>query len=443
MQATSRNLEVVSQHFVDDFSAKEFSVLQKSYKCQLDRVEHPYPPTQALPFFAPRRWRDICQVLGGEIFQRLESAASRYFMANGTAPWSIPSHLKPAVRPSVAGQSTHPVIRVDAFCDPSDDHFSILEINTADPSAFAWNDFMLRSLYQHQPFADYCLRMNYTADFMARQHLSIVLHRYREECRILDRQSSPRPTIALSIAPESTVLFDFVALKDLYQSYGVQTILAKPSDFKWKRERDEVRVGDTLIDIIVRDTLDEVFFPEGETTTGDLPDILAESSICVMNPTASTLGDQKSWLADLWQDLRTPSHTPAAKLLAEAMLETHIFSKRYRSMLINNRTSWVLKPSSGFGGHGIMIGAGTNPDVWADHIDAVSHSQVPHIIQKHRSAGMGFLTTDATTTLSQRNAVFSFWLFEGKYVGAFARLSQDEIINTHQGGALVPVVWTP
>jgi hypothetical protein len=36
---------------------------------------------------------------------------------------------------------------------------------------------------------------------------------------------------------------------------------------------------------------------------------------------------------------------------------------------------------------------------------------------------------------------FSFWIFGGQFAGAFARVCKSELINFHQGGALLPVVY--
>lgn len=435
--------------FLSAFQGSAYTDLNSRYQEYLSRIGFPYPPTQAVPFFAPQRWRNICRRLSRELFARLEESSRLLATSSrGLTEWPIPKHLSGVVHQKFHWQSNHPVMRTDVFFDPMTDDVSILEVNAADPSAFAWNDMMLESLYRQENFATYSVEHRLTADRMTERHLNLVLQRYYDQCRAYEKTPKRNPSIALSIAKDSTVHFDFAALECIYRSFGAEVCLVSPSEFRWDRDNDVVFAREKPVDIIVRDTLDEVFFPEGGCANGDLASILCESDICVVNPVASTLGDQKSWLAILWRSLLIDGGSPSAAELQRALPETHLLTLQNRDSFSKNKNLWVLKPSSGYGGHGVVIGSTCPQQDWDAHLRTVMDAQIPHVMQRYRQPGLAFITRDAnewksTEDIASRNAVFSFWAFEGEFVGAFVRLSNDPIINTHNGGGLVPVLWVP
>ena len=448
MQHASTQLTQSTRLFINQLNECELARLDRGYAQHLDSIGFEYPPTQALPFFAPQSWRDRCRIIGKEIFTQLEMYAQRFPSAEHPQLWCIPKHLIPVVHQRHSWQSYHPVIRVDVFFEQDSDRLHILELNTADPSAYAWSDFMLEGLYSSRLFSNFADTQQYTSDLMTANHLKMALHRYQEHCRALNVCPQESPKIALSIAKQSTVYFDFVALEQIYRKLGADVVLVEPGDFKWDRATNQIFAKDERIDIIVRDTLDEVYFPEGGVVHGDLPAILTQSDVCVVNPTASTLGDQKIWLAHLWQTLQSTATKSAAEtLLADALPETWTVTSKNMEQLQQNKDHWVLKPSFGFGGHGVVVGLQMSKVDWQRHLSEIVGSPVAYIAQKHCAPMSGFMYPKLNGEIqhepTQRCAVFSFWLFEGEFKGAFVRMSHNPIINTHQGGALVPVVWTP
>ena len=68
---------------------------------------------------------------------------------------------------------------------------------------------------------------------------------------------------------------------------------------------------------------------------------------------------------------------------------------------------------------------------------------VPYVAQRYLPAGVGELPVRAggSSVLRTVNANYSFWIIGGHFAGAFVRMSDKTVINTHQGGALVPVYY--
>lgn len=383
------------------------------------------------------------------IFRAIEGLSTGYFM-HGMFRSDIhfPVHLNRILASECGRAPHHPVIRVDSFVDFKTQQIKILEFNTADPSAFSWNDWMIAGV-EKLPGADLFFRdLELTSNRILPAYLAMVMARYHHFCRDHDCDEADTPMIGLSIKTDSSVFFDFCCLEVLLRSEGCRVVLIDPSELRI--ENGMVVSHNERIDILIRDTLDDVYCPESGAVLEPAATIMQKGLVCLVNPLSSTFGDQKMVLPVLLRALGSKSwcklHGVDGENLSRWILETITVDWKSADILIGSRLEWVLKPSFGFGGHGVCLGIESSQSAWQDQIERICTGKTPFVAQKYVSAGVGEIAESGSypgdpVKLRSVHANYSFWIIDGRFAGAFTRLSEQKIINTHQGGALVPVFY--
>lgn len=394
----------------------------------------PYPPSSIAPYFCDSIWRELFAAMAARIHAGIEALSERYFAGDERLIELVqmPRHLAPLVHARHGYSGHHPVIRADCFVDHAAGVAHLLELNAADPSAYAWNDWLLRGLWRLESFGRLARERDLEPDWTVPAHARMVRRAHAE---FHNARQTAKLSVALSIARESTVLFDFLCLERLYRDAGFDPFVVAPADFGAEMRR---------YDVIVRDTLDEVIAPDGTMVPGDLPDIIKYAKACVVNPTSSTFAEQKSVLPLLGADvLKSPVTT--ARGLRGSLPRTILVTEEAAAALAD-RARWVLKPAGGYGGYGVTIGAEATDDVWRAAVREALAAADPYVAQERVAAPRAPLLEIAANGTPLRRTLYanvSFWIIDGKLAGAFARLSERSIVNVHQGGALVPVVYVP
>jgi hypothetical protein len=419
----------------------------------MDRVlglfGQPFPPCAPLPYVCPSWVRAACADISPTISRAVEAIGQEFFRSGEARDLiPVPDHLARIVHTDLrdAGyQATHPVIRVDTFIDFSRRSIGILEFNTADPSAFAWNDWMLSATESINGVTEFIAAAGLRADRICHRHTEMVLAAYGEYCATRGILKNRSPLIVLLMPATSSVYFDFCCLEKMLRSGGHRAMLATAGDLEVIGTRAFCR--GVPVDIIIRDTLDDVFDPLTGQTIEPAATILLRSLACVINPLASTIGDQKAIMPLLKQKLRTGAWG-VQNGVDEARLdrwlpETEMLGSYCADRVLREKDGWVLKPSSGYGGHGVYPGVDCDQSTWNHMVEKLLAAAVPYVAQHYLPAGVGELPVRAggSSVLRPVNANYSFWIIGGHYAGAFVRMSDRTVINTHQGGALVPVYY--
>jgi len=425
--STDRNPTLDYYHALLDGGIEED---ENAYVAHCSQFGTSYPPTSIVPFFCPRSIRDKIQLLGPKIFSSLEKVTQEFLETNNkNVTVEIPEHLKNLFHNHHGYQANHPVIRVDAFIDTQSNAIDILELNTADPSAFSWNDWLLKGLLRCNTFTKFSKKNNLSWDLLIPEYLKLAQSLYKEytHTRKLNFQINPR--IALLMPKVSSVYFDFLSLEFQLRAAGASVELIDPAQLPM----------DHAFDWLIRDTLDDILCIDSKMKCPIAANDILEAKSFVLNPTASVFGDQKSVL---------PLLDPSLPIL-----ETHHFNSKKRmtheklESFQKQKNEWVIKPSDGYGGHGVCVGIDTSKETWKQQLESGLTGEVDIIIQRYKDTPhskfmVKHLVSDrAEYILKNRYYNFSFWLFCGQYAGAFVRYSEQRVINTHQGGGLVPVVY--
>lgn len=422
-------------------------------ECQLDSrlglFGQPFPPCVPLPYFCPSWVRNACIEISPSIARAVEVIGRGFFYdAQIRNRIPLPGHLRSlhGLQLDETGYAaTHPVIRVDTFIDFECQTLKILEFNSADPSAFAWNDWMLAATESLVGAREFIIQHKLHADRIFPRHTEMVLASYAEYCAARGIQKNRDPLIVLLMPPSSSVYFDFCCLERLLRASGHRAILASAEELETVGTRAFCR--GLPVDIVIRDTLDDVFDPESGKVIEPAATILLRSLACIVNPLASTIGDQKAVMPVLSQLLRSRGwclqHGIDSDALAKWIPVTQRLAQDNAEEIAAEKDRWVLKPSCGYGGHGVYPGVDYSQDDWDAIVTARARETVPFVAQHFVTAGTGELPVWAggKTDLRKVNANYSFWIINGRFAGAFVRMSDKTVINTHQGGALVPVYY--
>lgn len=393
--------------------------------------------------------------------------------------------------------------RYDTLFYPDTGQIQLLECNAGDPSGLGWVDqqaALLQSLSFFRSNPDQISTLP-----IVRSHHRAILETYRSlrsrskeiktrEGSFDTRDSLPDPpTIAFACAEDSFVRSDHACLRSFYEAFGETAFLADPRLFQ-HRPGQGLFFQNQRIDLVIRDTIDEyILDPFWEATEG-LRSALAEGSIVVLNPFRSALGDWKGW----WEVLSDPIHladlpTETADLLSQVIPWTRICRPLQTTspqgqtidlwdFACQEQGSLILKPTDGYGGFGIVIGAKVSAETWLSALtDAFQRpgSQIlqtflplpsevlpsitrqengppldkrlpptpqdappPDLSDPTHSAPQGTeRPTPNPIQWAERWLTLSLWYQRPTFGGAFARASTDPIINVHQGGGIFPVFY--
>lgn len=110
--------------------------------------------------------------------------------------------------------------------------------------------------------------------------------------------------------------------------------------------------------------------------------------------------------------------------------------------LLEDKENYILKPSNGYGGKGIIAGWKTSKSDWKKIIHTVGKSQEKYIVQKRvkiTSEKSPFVINENKLLFKNLIVNWGIYLFDGKFSGLLYRgmeTNQSDIINAAQGAGL-------
>jgi len=187
------------------------------------------------------------------------------------------------------------------------------------------------------------------------------LHRsFREEWSRFAPGGPEFPALMLILdeKPEDQFLFpEMLAFADLFREWGARAVIAGPEELAAGAEG--VFYQGKRVDFIYNRHCD--FYLESDAMEG-IRRAYLEQAVCLSpNPfTYALLADKRRAL--LWSQpelLRSFGLGPRDRsLLASAIPECHLLSDMEEGSFWKDRANWVLKPATGFGSRGVILGRG-------------------------------------------------------------------------------------
>lgn len=390
-------------------------------------------PLLARPLWLSGRLHDRLAVATETMTRALEAIGARYFSRGDFADYMVWQTGGEALARLDAGQvSPSAFWRFDFLLNPRTGRISFLELNAGDPSGLGWNEDLATAFQTFTPFRRLGENFAVSAPTLMASHQATTRQRWQD----FGGQGTPR--MAFLAPRESIVWSDHHGMAASYRRAGFSAVVADPQELVEQDGR--LWVEGHPIDLVLRDTVDELLLPPYVEAGKRLARVAAAGGVLVLNPFCASFADSKALFALLsappedatWAGTeslvpwtRRPGRSPDADL----------------DHLVANRRRLVLKPIDGYGGWGVTLGLATAPDAWRDAVQEAIRSD-RWIAQEYVAPSaepFPVFEDDHYQGFARRFLTLSAWIHNGHFAGAFGRVGTSRVINVHQGGALLPV----
>lgn len=322
------------------------------------------------------------------------------------------------------------ICRPDAVCHGDD--VSLFEVNADSPAMMTCADVIEEFQRRLFPLADMSVesslsgRTDRTAALL--QGLLATYRAWGGTC--------PSPTIAIVDWQDEATHAEQELTAAIFGAHGSPALVCDPRDLVIEGGR--LRAHGREIDIVHR----RVLFPDFLKRAPELETFVRayrERLVCVVNPLRSFLLGHKAALAWLAAEAERALSPEERAIVAAVMPPTRLLAPSDRDEVIGDQRRWVLKPTTGHGGHKVLIGAGLDEKVWRDAVDGASGQW---LLQEFRQPLEYVLPSFVDDTPSHSSFIINWnpFLYSGRFGGAIGRASKELVVNIRAGGALLPAV---
>lgn len=215
----------------------------------------------------------------------------------------------------------------------------------------------------------------------------------------------------------------------ILQAQGVETILASPAHLECEAGRPPTVLGESVAGIFR-------FFP-GEWLPG-LPNWqawrrLVASGFPLANPLSATCTQSKAMHA--WLQTRHGDEACVSQLLPE----THVLDNANAQRALAAPHDWVLKPSFGRMGEGVIVGATCPPPTWQKRVAAAlrAHRTRPYVVQRKFDA----VPVETEPGVPWTVCVGAY-VVAGRFAGYYSRMARGPVV-AYDAANVLTVVETP
>lgn len=343
------------------------------------------------------------------------------------------------------GYETHAVMtRLDAFYDGK--NLKFLEFNTDNPGGKGWTDIFEEIMFFHKTYKDiFSPEGKIYGKKVVDGLFNAVINSFKDF-----RGENREPSVALIEYRDSGFLGDPEIVKDYFNSKGVRTELIDPRDFDYSNGNLLYRgvKYNTCVRCVKAQEL--LLYPE------ELKNFISaylNRDMCMVNSFRSLFGSEKSLLSLLFD--RNFYHYFTEKEIDAIekyiphtirLSDENAFSSEGEEVntgeyLLKNQENFVLKPSWGYGGKGVIIGKHVSEEKWKEEVNKLSGNK-GWISQEYVNIPRmetPVITEKGTVEIKNKYFNLSPYVFGGKYVGSLGRISDEPVINVSAGGGIVPV----
>ncbi len=332
--------------------------------------------------------------------------------------------------------------RFDGFWDGEAGVFRVMECNAGDPSGAGFTDAFLDAMRPLPAMQ----QLRREADV----HEDILLDAYAA----LVKQTLPPPATWVQFSdPASLVHDEHRLIVEGLKARGISITQADPRSLRW--DGSHLWVAERPINGVIRDTIDELVLDGYWPATRPLFDAYRAGAIQLINPFCTIAADYKGLLEPLSDpdyQRRFPDDVqtvlcrclPWTRIVREDKLLHEGKQHDLLSLLRTQRSEWVLKPNEGYGGFGIFLGRDCDDARWEETLQTALARPNSYLAQRALPTSRErFVVQDAQghAQCVEKNVTLSAWVHKGRFIGCFARISDASVINVHQGGALLPVLF--
>jgi len=345
------------------------------------------------------------------------------------------------------------MVRLDLFYQPETGDLQFLEFNCGDPSGLGWHDAMLDIFLQLPVMKKLDEMYVLKTDHLLDTQFAAVMLKYKEYCEKKNMTVKPDPNCAIVCKRDSTIRGDFDLIVDYYNDKGCKTVFGDPRDFDYDGNRMTLKGFE--IDVVYRDALEDFIKDEYWNDSQPIINAYRDGNICFVNPVRSATGDFKTLTAIMTDDKYKSLFTMNEwKTYQETIPWTRLVQEcktTYQGEEIDlipysreNKDNFIIKPNTGYGGFGIVIGKEAEQKEWDETLDrglAVDGDDAIQDFVEIPVEPFPIVEDGKFLGFKPRNVNVNFWSHAGEFAGSFVRAATGSIINVHQGGGLVPAFF--
>jgi len=330
-----------------------------------------------------------------------------------------PGYSRPAV-----------VCRPDLVWDG--DRVGLLEMNADSPAMMLYADLVQDVQRELFPLTEIDDGDRLQFDRRIPAMLEALLSTYREW-----GGTQPKPVIAIVdwAGQKTSTEQDHLALQ--FTALGCPAFVCSPDQL-------EVRGGRLFgrgeaIDIIQR----RVLFPDIVRRRAELGAFLTaytERLACVINPLRSYVVGCKAVLAEMCRPERLLALDTDDREVVGSVLPCTMSLDEIDRTELTDRSRWVLKPTFGSGGVGVIIGRYVDEATWNEAITRARTGE--WVVQRYLRIPL-YRVPLMTSSASALVSLYSNWnpfFFGGVASGGITRVSSDPVVGISARGALLPTI---
>lgn len=345
------------------------------------------------------------------------------------------------------------VSRLDAFFMPETKDIKFLEFNCDSPSGMGWHDAMVDIFSDLSTIRNLGKNYSLIADKFLDTHSKMLFTKYRQFCEKKGITPEKNPLFAIVCATDSTIIKDVEIIINTLNSKGYNAIYADPRQFDY--DGSKLTIEGKTVHLIYRDAIQEFLNEPYYPDTKKVLQAYRDQNICFINPFSSRVGGLKSVLAIMGDprfsylfnenELDAISrYIPWTRLVRDQDSDYRSKTIQLKQFILENKNNLVLKPNSGYGGAGVVIGKSSDAEEWKETLNTALTKGNNYVVQELVPIPVDDFPIMENTKLKgfeTKNVNINFWAYDGVFGGAFLRASGGDIINVHRGGGLVPVFY--
>ncbi len=335
-------------------------------------------------------------------------------------------------------ESASVISRVDCFA--AGDHPWFLELNGESPAGIGYAD-ALSDLLARDPIAeDFPELMPFDA---GRAVVDAVLHTWQ-----LWSQRTETPRVAIVDFLDVPTRPEFDLLQRRFTGFGMDCVVVDPRELRFRGGREQLTADGKPIDVVYRRLLLQDMLDRPDDCRALLRAYRA-GVVCMVNSLRTALLHGKG----LFALLHSPFLQEGLSHTLQRMVHQHVpwtalvasepgpcTPPGLLELARREREQFVLKPLTGHGGAGVVLGWQVTQAAWELALNGADH----HVLQR-RVLPQRLPFPDATQDWArvERMVDLAPFLVHGRLAGFLCRLSDSELANVATGARQVPVFALP
>lgn len=339
------------------------------------------------------------------------------------------------------------VSRFDTFWDGK--HLRFLELNTNGTAGMALAERAAQLLLDVGPGRE-ALAKHRLRPFPLRERLREVLVDAWREARHAQPGELPARVAIVDWKGVPTEA-EFFNLQADFRAHGLETVVADPGDFTY--QDGKLLARGEHVDLVYR-RLTTLDWLNRSPKLEPLARAYRDRAVVMVGSFRADVAHSKKLFAFLsderWRDRFSfaersviDAHVPWTRVLrpGRCLFEGELVD--LERVLVDRREEFVLKPSQSFEGRGVLLGAETPPERWAQELS--QRLDGSHIVQQRVAAPTRsfVLPTDGKVEVVPLHLHLGEYVFGGTLAGFQAWASQELVISAHSTERAVPVLTLP